>query len=173
MLPELSKRIYQSSHLTGEFKLRSGATSNEYFDKYLFESDPAIIKEIARALCDLIPPGTELLAGLEMGGIPIVTMLSHYSKIPCLFVRKLAKQHGTNKLAEGPKFRRKRVTVVEDVVSSGGQIILSTDDLRKAGAEIEHAVCVIDRQSGGREQLQENNIQLHSLFTMQDLKRHL
>ncbi len=107
-----------------------------------------------------------------MGGIPIATMVSHYSNIPCLFVRKVAKQHGTSKLAEGQDFSGKQVTIVEDIVSSGGQIILSAKDLRDLGAEVTHALCVIDRQSGGKEKLVENHITLASLFTMDNLKRH-
>ncbi|MDP6315854.1 MAG: orotate phosphoribosyltransferase [Pseudomonadales bacterium] len=158
--------------MTGEFTLRSGAKSTEYFDKYLFESDPSILQAIATSLCRLIPPRTEILAGLEMGGIPIATMVSHYSNIPCLFVRKVAKQHGTSKLAEGQDFSGKQVTIVEDIVSSGGQIILSAKDLRDLGAEVTHALCVIDRQSGGKEKLAENHITLTSLFTMDNLKRH-
>ncbi|MBP18117.1 MAG: orotate phosphoribosyltransferase [Gammaproteobacteria bacterium] len=169
---DLAERIFQISHLTGEFTLRSGAKSTEYFDKYLFESDPSILQAIATSLCRLIPPRTEILAGLEMGGIPIATMVSHYSNIPCLFVRKVAKQHGTSKLAEGQDFSGKQVTIVEDIVSSGGQIILSAKDLRDLGAEVTHALCVIDRQSGGKEKLAENHITLTSLFTMDNLKRH-
>ncbi len=130
------------------------------------------MQAIATSLCRLIPPRTEILAGLEMGGIPIATMVSHYSNIPCLFVRKVAKQHGTSKLAEGQDFSGKQVTIVEDIVSSGGQIILSAKDLRDMGAEVTHALCVIDRQSGGKEKLVENHITLASLFTMDNLKRH-
>ena len=130
------------------------------------------MQAIATSLCRLIPPRTEILAGLEMGGIPIATMVSHYSNIPCLFVRKVAKQHGTSKLAEGQDFSGKQVTIVEDIVSSGGQIILSAKDLRDMGAEVTHALCVIDRQSGGKEKLAENHITLTSLFTMDNLKRH-
>ena len=166
---DLASRIYSISHLTGQFTLRSGAQSTEYFDKYLFESEPGLLEDIARSMCNLIPEGTEMLAGLEMGGIPVVTMLSHYCGIPCLFVRKTAKTHGTNKLAEGPDFAGKRITVIEDVVSSGGQIVLSTNDLRDEGAIVADAICVIDRQSGGKKALMEQNIRLHSLLAMQDL----
>jgi orotate phosphoribosyltransferase len=165
----LAQRIYETSHLTGEFRLRSGSTSNEYFDKYLFEADPALLDDIARGMTDLIPEGTEYLAGLEMGGIPVVTLLSHYSGIPALFVRKKAKEHGTEKLAEGQDFSGRRVTIVEDVVSTGGQIVLSTNDLRERGAVIAHALCVIDRESGGKENLEEASIALRSLLTMSDL----
>ncbi|MGZ3692218.1 MAG: orotate phosphoribosyltransferase, partial [Pseudobdellovibrio sp.] len=84
---ELAQNIYKVAHLKGDFLLRSGQRSNEYFDKYRFESNPQILKEIAAQMVKLIPPGTEILAALEMGGIPIGTALSLASGIPCVFVR--------------------------------------------------------------------------------------
>ena len=174
---ELARRIVEISHITGQFQLRSGATSHEYFDKYLFESDPLLLKNIAVQLKSTMPvelfANAKFLAGLEMGGIPIATMLSQETGIPSLFVRKVAKTHGTNKLAEGLDFKEQRVVIVEDVVSSGGQIIISTGDLIERGAIISDAICVIDRESGGREKLEEAGITLHTLFTMTELKQHL
>ncbi len=73
---ELAHRIYERAHLTGQFTLRSGAVSTEYFDKYLFEGDPELLATIAEALASLVPPGTEALAGLELGGVPLATMCS-------------------------------------------------------------------------------------------------
>ena len=89
---ELAQEIYNISHIEGTFKLRSGQTSNEYFDKYLFESEPELLAEIAIHMSELIPEGTEILAGLEMGGIPIATVLSLKTGIPAIFVRKKAKE---------------------------------------------------------------------------------
>lgn len=142
---ELAKNIYDIAHLTGEFKLRSGQVSNEYFDKYRFEAQPALLKEIAKHMAPLIPAGTEVLAGLEMGGIPIATALSLETGLPCVFVRKAAKDYGTCKFAEGLEIRGKKVCVIEDVVTTGGQILLSTADLRSVGALVDHVLCVIHR----------------------------
>lgn len=167
---ELARRIHAVSHLSGEFRLRSGAVSSEYFDKYLFESDPVLLHAVAEALSERVPEGAELLAGLEMGGIPIATMLSQLTGLPALFVRKKAKEYGTAKLAEGPDFRGRRLAVVEDVVTSGGQLLVSCDELRAAGAEVVGALCVIDREAGGREALRERGIELAALFTMSELK---
>src|SRR5262245_13824495 len=97
----LAREIYDRTHLTGEFVLRSGAVSNEYFDKYLFESDPVLLRAIAEALVPLVPSDTDVLAGLELGGIPIATMLSQLTGLPARFVRKEAKTYGTCRLAEG------------------------------------------------------------------------
>jgi len=117
----------------------------------------------------LVPPGTEVLAGLEMGGIAVVTALGRHTGLPCAFVRKAAKPYGTARLAEGADVAGKRVLVVEDVVTSGGQVISSTAELRKLGAHVEAAVCVIDRQEGGVEALAVYGIALSALLTRADL----
>src|SRR5512141_3059711 len=98
---DLARRIYAVSHLVGTFKLRSGQISDQYFDKYLFESDPALLAEIASHMVKLIPPETQVLAGLEMGGIPVSTALSLKTGLPAVFVRKKAKEYGTAQLAAG------------------------------------------------------------------------
>ena len=167
---ELASKIYAVSHLTGEFTLRSGTTSTEYFDKYLFESDPSLIRAIAEGLAPLVPGGTDALAGLELGGVPLATMVSQVTGLPALFVRKEAKTYGTCRLAEGGEVDGRRLTIVEDVVTSGGQVVASCIDLRDRGATVEHALCVIDRQSGGPEALKGAGVELRALFTMDELK---
>lgn len=170
---ELAQKIYEASHLSGEFLLRSGQISNEYFDKYLFESNPFLLNEIVNKLAELVPKDTEILAGLEMGGVPIATALSLKTGIPVVFVRKEAKKYGTCKLAEGTEFKGKNVLIVEDVVTTGGQILLSAKDLKKFGAVIGNVMCVIERDIKGREMLMNDDLNLISLFTMADLKNHL
>ncbi|MFC2011274.1 orotate phosphoribosyltransferase [Chloroflexota bacterium] len=167
---ELAQKIFDTSHLEGSFKLRSGQVSNEYFDKYLFESNPKLLMEIANQLSELIPEGTEALAGLEMGGIPLATTLSLQTGIPAVFVRKKAKEYGTCKLAEGADVGDKKVCIVEDVVTTGGQIIMSANDLRKLGTDVKSVLCVIERDIKGRENLKKEGLELLSLFTMEELK---
>jgi orotate phosphoribosyltransferase len=98
---DLAQRVTAACRLEGQFVLRSGQTATTYFDKYLFEADPRLLYDIASALEQLVPEGTEVLAGLELGGIPIVTALSLETGLPAAFVRKNAKTYGTAKLAEG------------------------------------------------------------------------
>ena len=167
---ELAKRIFDIASITGEFKLRSGITSDRYFDKYRFEAQPELLKAIAEHMAPLIPPSADVLAGLEMGGIPIATMLSQVTGIPTCFVRKEAKAYGTCQFAEGVDIKGKRVVVVEDVVTSGGQAILSTTDLRSAHAKIEDIVCVIDREQGGTQKLETAGLKLKALFTRSELE---
>src|ERR1700683_2397361 len=130
----LARRIYETAHITGDFTLHSGAKSTEYFDKYLFEADPELLKHIAIALVKLVPPGVDALAGLEMGGIPIATMLSKLTGLPVLFVRKKAKDYGTCKIAEGGRVRGRKLLIVEELVPSGGAILDAAKALRKEGA---------------------------------------
>lgn len=167
---ELARRIYRRSCLTGEFRLRSGAVSHEYFDKYLFESDPPLLHEVASALVTLLPDSIDALAGLELGGVPLATVASQISGLPTLFVRKHAKTYGTCRLAEGGPLEGRRLVVVEDVVTSGGQVIESCAALREHGAQITTVLCVIDRQAGGRENLAREGLELRSLFTMSELQ---
>ena len=166
---ELARRIYDTAHLTGSFTLRSGVTSTEYFDKYRFESDPTLLRAIAEHLAPLVPEGTGALAGLELGGVPLATALSQVTGLPALFVRKEAKTYGTCQLAEGGTIEGRRVTVVEDVVTSGGQVIASCADLRRLGATVDRVLCVIDRQAGGAEKLAAEDLELAALFLMEEL----
>ena len=167
----LAKQIRDVSRLSGEFTLRSGAVSNTYFDKYLFESDPALLKTIASQLADLVPPDTEILAGLEMGGIPVVTALSMHTGLPAAYLRKERKAYGTVKYAEGPDLQDKKVVLVEDVVSSGGAILDALAMLRADGVRPEIALCVIDRETGGVEALREVGVELRPLLRMSEIER--
>lgn len=167
---DLAAEIYRISYLQGEFKLRSGQTSQEYFDKYRFEAQPLLLRAVAQHLKFLIPQNTEVLAGLEMGGIPIATALSLETGLPAAFVRKEAKSYGTCLLAEGSEIKGRQVCIIEDVVTTGGQILLSCQDLRAAGAQVDQVLCVIHRGTEIPTTLTENNLKLSSLFTMDELK---
>lgn len=168
---ELASAIYGVSHLTGEFVLRSGAVAGEYFDKYRFEREPRLLRSIAEELAPLVPAKSEGLAGLELGGIPLATMLSQITGLPLYSVRKKAKEYGTRRLAEGGDIDGLSLAVVEDVVTSGGQVVVSANDLRSLGASVEVALCVIDREAGGSEALAAAGIELRALFTMSELGR--
>jgi orotate phosphoribosyltransferase len=166
----LAKRIYTRARLEGEFRLRSGAISGEYFDKYLFEADPALLREVAGGLASLVPADVEAVAGLELGGVPLATMVSQLTGLPALFVRKAAKEYGTCRLAEGGEVAGRRLAVIEDVVTSGGQVIESCRALRERGAEVAVVLCVIDREAGGSDALAADGLELRSLFTMSELR---
>ncbi|MFP4369780.1 MAG: orotate phosphoribosyltransferase, partial [Candidatus Kapaibacterium sp.] len=148
----------------------SGKISNEYFDKYQFETDPLLLFAICEQMAELLPEDFDMLGALEMGGIPIATVLSQITGKPVCFIRKKAKDYGTAKLAEGPSIESRKLVMIEDVITSGGQVIESAAELRKKGAIITNAICVIDRESGGMEKLIEHSIELKPLFKMSYLK---
>ena len=166
----LAREIYQISNIKGNFVLRSGQQATEYFDKYLFEAQPKLLSEIAHQLIEFVPENIDLLAGLEMGGIPIATALSLQTAISQVFVRKEAKTYGTCKLAEGGDVKEKNLLIVEDVVTSGGAIIDAVKQLRKLGAKIDRAVCVIDRESSGKKNLENIGVELIPLFSLSYLE---
>ncbi|MEW5916982.1 MAG: orotate phosphoribosyltransferase [Gemmatimonadota bacterium] len=166
---ELAATIKQIALIHGDFLLRSGARSSHYFDKYRFESAPNVLRAIAEHMAPLVPPNTEVLAGLELGGIPLVTALSLQTGIPAAFVRKKAKEYGTAQLAEGATIAGRRTLVIEDVVTSGGQVVESCGAMRELGARIDTALCVIDRESGGAAALGAIGIELRPLFTRSEV----
>ncbi|CAN5475999.1 orotate phosphoribosyltransferase [soil metagenome] len=165
----LAEEINSIARLTGTFTLRSGQIATEYFDKYRFEAQPELLARIAAAMAPSIPEGTEVLAGLEMGGIPIATALSLRTGIPAAFVRKQAKAYGTARLAEGCDIAGRRVTIVEDVITTGGQVVISTKDLRALGAIVDHVMCVIDRSTDHAAALTAEGLQLTALLTRAQL----
>lgn len=165
----LAADIDATCRLHGTFTLRSGQVSDTYFDKYLFEAQPALLERVAARMVDLLPEGTELLGGLEMGGIPIATMVSAKTGIPVIFIRKKAKEYGTAKLAEGPAFDGKRVTLIEDVITSGGAVRDAANALRPAGAIIDTVVCAIDRSPEPGESLRDVALEIRSVLTRAEL----
>jgi orotate phosphoribosyltransferase len=166
----LARRIYDTCHLTGSFQLRSGQTSTEYFDKYLFEAQPALLRDVAEAMVRLLPE-CELLAAMEMGGIPIATVMSQLTGVPTVFVRKQAKEYGTRKIAEGGAVDGRRVVLIEDVVTTGGALLASARALRDAGAEVDSVVCAIDREQGGAQNLAAEGLRLMAALTRTELEQ--
>jgi orotate phosphoribosyltransferase len=166
----LAKKIQKLSRLNGNFVLRSGKRTNLYFDKYRFESSPKVLRAVTEHLYKLIPKGTEVLAGLELGGIPIAVDLSQITGLPTVFVRKEPKTYGTSKLAEGAEINGKTVLIIEDIITTGGQVVSSVKSLRELGAIIDSVLCVVDRKDGSKGNLEEADLKIISLFTSDDLE---
>ena len=167
---ELAKAIKDKALLKGDFTLRSGQKSSFYFDKYIFESDPQLLEEIGLRLKGLVPSDTEMLAGLEMGGLPLGTVLSLKTGLPVVFVRKKAKEYGTKKITEGLPVQDKKVCVVEDVITTGGQVLKSVQQLENEGAFVEDVLCVIYRGSkDDLKKLEAEGLRLYPLFKSKDL----
>jgi len=167
---ELAQSVFDVAHITGEFLLRSGKTSQEYFDKYQFEARPEILNKLADALIPLLPKDFDYLGAMEMGGIPIATAIALKTSKEMVFIRKEAKEYGTCKFAEGPDFKGKTLCLVEDVITTGGQVVISTAMLREQGAIVKDVIAVIDRSLGDHSKLEGAQLKLNALFTMDELK---
>ena len=173
MKREIAQEIYKAAHLQGKFLLRSGQYSNEYFDKYLFEANPELLRKMAKGMCELLPKDIQVLAGLEMGGIPLVTAISLESGIPCAFVRKKAKEDGTCNFTEGAPVSGRDICIIEDVVTTGGQIIKSANMLREAGAKVEFVLCAIQRKDDATELLAKEGLTLIPYMSMEYIKEQV
>jgi orotate phosphoribosyltransferase len=152
-ISELARDIDAACRLSGEFTLRRGLIATEYFDKYRFETQPELLRRVAEAMVPLLPAGTEALGGLELGGLP------------ALFVRKEAKAYGTRKLAEGGDVHGVQVTLIEDVITTGGAVRDAAVALRSLGAQVHTVVCAIDRSEPGQNILDTIGLATTSVLT--------
>ena len=166
----LARELVKASYLKGDFVLRSGRRSNRYFDKFLFETDPALLKELARHLAPLVPPQTQRLAAPELGAVLLGGAVSMETGLPLVLVRKEPKGYGTGKQLEGRFEAGERVTVIEDVVTTGGDSLRSVRVLRDSGLDVIHLVVVLDRGEGGEANIREAGIPYSPLFRAQDLE---
>ncbi|GGJ46311.1 orotate phosphoribosyltransferase [Deinococcus roseus] len=162
----LRERISDACLLNGNFKLRSGAIATHYFDKYRLESDPVLLRDIATALLPLLPEHFDGFAGLELGGVPIATVLGQLTFKPVYFVRKERKTYGTCQQVEGGDTFGKKLVVIEDVITSGGQLLESAALMRQEGALLQHALCVVLRSPAGLKNVQAAGMELK--FLIQD-----
>jgi len=165
----LAAEIDATCRLSGLFTLRSGERSNEYFDKYLFESDPTLLRHVCQAMVPLIPTGTDLLGGLELGGVPLATVLGQITSLPTVFVRKEAKTYGTCRLAEGPDVAGRTVTLIEDVITTGGAVRNAASALRSGNAIVSDVICAIDRRTESAGVLDDVSIAVLAVLTKSDL----
>ena len=166
---QLAKRITETAVLHGEFTLRSGRTSTWYIDKYLFTTQPDILASLGALFAEKIPQETTLLAGAELGGIPLVTTASMASNLPCIFIRNQKKDYGTAKQLEGILEPSDRVVIVEDVATTGGQVLEAAETIQDSGATVSAIIAVIDRCEGARENIETAGFVFESLFTTADL----
>jgi len=166
----LARDIVRASYLKGDFVLRSGKRSTRYFDKFLFETEPALLKRLGRHLAELVPKATQRLAAPELGAVLLGGAVSMETGLPLLLVRKEPKAYGTGKQLEGRFVAGERVTVIEDVVTTGGDSLRSVNVLRDAGLDVIHLVVVLDRGEGGEENIREAGVPYSPLFRVQELE---
>jgi orotate phosphoribosyltransferase len=166
--PDLASRIREAALLEGDFVLSSGQRSRFYVDKYLFSTEPDLLRDVAAALSERLPDGVERLAGVELGAVPLVVATALASGLPYVIVRKSAKGYGTERGIEGSLGRGERVALIEDVVTTGTQAVRAARSLVQAGAEIVTIVAVLDRREIPGEHLEE--FPFGALLRMDDLR---
>ncbi|MGH3694445.1 MAG: orotate phosphoribosyltransferase [Pseudonocardiaceae bacterium] len=161
----LIARIQVTACKRGAFQLPSGQVIEEYFDEYLMAADPTLLRDVAAEMARYVPVGTEMLMGMELGGIPLAVALSAAAGVPAGFLRRDRKSYGTRRQIEGNPVPGKDVVLVDDVVRSGSQMLRAASVLRQAGASVTTAICVLNRGIDGQARLAENRIILRSLLT--------
>ena len=151
----------------GEFELSHGGTSNYYVDKYVFETNPACLELIAAAFAERL--GEDKLAGVALGGVPLVAVTSVETGLPYVIARKQQKEYGTANLVEGELSEGEEVVVIEDIATTGQSAVDAAEALRDAGAVVERVLVVVDREEGASENLAEHGLELESLVTASEL----
>jgi orotate phosphoribosyltransferase len=166
---ELGRAIKAAAYLEGDFVLRSGKRSKYYLDKYRFETIPAVLKEVGRYLAGYATVSTTRIAGAELGGVALAAAASMSSGLPFVIIRNQKKGYGTGKLFEGVIEKGETVLLVEDIATTGGQVIEAAKVITDQGARVEKIVAVLDRQEGARENIEGAGYTFAALFTSADL----
>ncbi len=168
-LQQLASDMVAAAYLTGDFILSSGRRSNYYFDKYLFETQPSILRRLGRELAQLVPAETEKLACPELGAVLLGGAVSMELDLPMVIARKTTKEYSTGKLIEGKLEAGERICLIEDVLTSGGEAIRAAEKVRAAGATILKLIAVLDREEGAAEKLREADLEYTPLFRKADM----
>lgn len=166
----LAKRIRDVAYLEGDFTLRSGKKSRFYIDKYLFETQPDILAELGQRLAARVTDRTTLIGGAELGGVALAAAAAMAAKLPFVIVRNARKDYGTSKMYEGRVQTGDVVLLVEDIATTGGQVLEAAKVLQAAGAEVEKIVAVVDRGQGAAERIAEAGLSYEAILDQDDLR---
>ena len=166
---QLANRIAEVSLLRGQFILRSGRKSDYYLDKYRFETQPDVLAELGKLLAQKVTEKVDRIAGAELGAVPLAAATAMACGKPFVIVRNQKKDYGTGRLVEGVLNAGETVLIVEDVLTTGGQVLEAAKSLKDAGAKIDRIVAVIDRMEGARQNIESAGYVFEALFTTVDL----
>ena len=166
---ELIKRIKETAYLEGDFTLRSGKKSKYYLDKYLFETCPDILKALGDEFAKYVTKDVTLIAGAELGGVALAAVTALATGKNWVIVRNSKKTYATGKMIEGVIKPDDVVLLVEDIATTGGQVLEAAKVITEAGAKVKKIVAVIDRKQGAAENISEAGYKFESIFTKDDL----
>lgn len=165
----VGRDLVDVAYLEGDFVLSSGVKSKYYFDKYLFETKPAILRQVAFLLSEHVPADIDRLAGPELGAVALATALSLETGVPFVILRKAAKGYGSDRLIEGELCPGERVLIVEDIITTGAQAITGASKVLQMGAEVAGILAVLDREEGGAAEIAAAGFPFHALFRRSEL----
>jgi len=166
---ELIKRIKETAYLEGDFILRSGKRSKYYLDKYLFETCPDILKALGEEFARYITNDVTLIAGAELGGVALAAATAMETGKNWVILRNKKKGYGTDKMVEGVLKSSDVVLLVEDIATTGGQVLEAAKVITETGATVKKIVCVIDRKQGAEENITQAGYKFESILTKYDL----
>ena len=166
---ELIERIKETAYLEGDFTLRSGKKSKYYLDKYLFETCPDILKALGTEFAAHVSDDVTMIAGAELGGVALAAATAIETNKNWVIIRNSKKGYGTGKMVEGVLSKGDVVLLVEDIATTGGQVIEAAKIITEAGAKVKKIVCVIDRKQGAEENITEAGFAFESILTKNDL----
>ena len=172
MKEKLLERLKEDCYKKGDYTLSSGQKSEHYVNCKPVTLTGHGLTITAMMLLEHVE--TPVVAGLTLGADPLVSGVAVCSAldgrlVDALIVRKEPKGHGTGAWIEGPEFPEgTKVTVLEDVTTTGGSAIKAVEKLREAGYVVERVVTIVDRQEGAIEAMATANLELRRLFTIED-----
>jgi orotate phosphoribosyltransferase len=169
---ELGRLLVERALLEGDFVLRSGKRSSWYLDKYRFETQPDVLRELGTSLAEAVrehEPDAVRLAGPALGAVALAASASLTSGLPFMIIRGETKEYGTANRIEGPFEPGELVCLLEDVVTTGGALAEAVSALREEGLVVRNAVCVVDREEGGSDALARLGVRLRALFRAEEL----
>lgn len=152
----------------GDFTLTSGKKSRYYVDVKQASTVPRILRQIADTMKTKLGDA-QMLAGVELGAVPILVAVALASNLPYAIIRKGERAHGTGKKIEGQPVSGKRVVVIEDVTTTGSSVLKAVELLRAEGATVGRVETVVDRGEGATEALRAMDVSLGACVSSQDL----
>ena len=155
----------------GRFVLTSGALSDYYIDIKKASTEPKTLRLIAQEMSSYTK-GYDMLAGMELGAVPLVVALALETDIPYVIIRKEKREHGTGKQIEGGEVKGKSVLIVEDVTTSGGSVVKTIQILRENQAVVEKVLAVVDREAGAKETLKKLEVQFIPLVSVSEILKN-